>query len=227
MSAGGTVTHRLVPELVFVLLEGWSSMSGFRVRDGVLVEEIDGVVLVLEPVTSTMVELVGDQVGAFRLAESGAASDGVPEHLVAPMAALVSHGLVEGEGWDRRRVLLAGGAAAAAAIVVLALPSAAAAQSAPGGGGGGGGGPVGATVPGLPSIVGIGQNNDRSYVLDFIVDDDGGSPVTSSTVYVNGVYRATGSSSSITFFCAKGDSFRYSVSNAIGEGPLTRTYPAP
>lgn len=110
-------------------------MSAFNVRVGLQIEEVDATLLVLDPASTTVFELTGEQAEAFRLAQAGV--DAAPDHLTAAMAGLVELGLVTAPGWDRRMVLLAGGAVAAAAVVAVALPSAATAQSAPGGGGGG------------------------------------------------------------------------------------------
>ncbi len=107
-------------------------MSGFRVVADVRVEEVEGAVLVFHPAAPEVYELVGAEAEVMRLVRSGGTE--VPAHLTRAMAALVHLGLVEADGWDRRRVLLAGGALAAAGVATIALPSVAAAASSPGGG---------------------------------------------------------------------------------------------
>ncbi len=203
-------------------------MHAFTVRDGLHVEEVGDTVLVLDPVSLEVLELRGDQAEAFRLARAGA--DLVPDRLATPMAGLVTLGLVSAPGWNRRRVLLAGGAVAAAAVVAIALPGPAAAQSTPGGGGPGPTtAPPGPTVPAAPTITSIRRNFGTNRIAEFVVASDGGSPVTTIYVYVNGVrsFGTGGPASSVSFPARAGAAIQLSLVNAIGESPLSAPFSVP
>ena len=214
-------------------------MSPFTVRPDLHVEEVDGALLVLDPTASKVFELSGAQAEAFRLAADGARH--LPAGSTAAMAGLVELGLVTARGWDRRRVLLAGGAAAAAAVVAVALPSPAAAQSAPGNGGPGGGGPMPSTtttttttaplpltVPAAPTITSVRYVFPYGFSLSFVNGADGGTPVTRSTVYINGVAQPeTGGPSSAIAYADPGDQLQVTVTNAIGESPRSPVVVAP
>ncbi|QXC62741.1 hypothetical protein KSP35_08105 [Aquihabitans sp. G128] len=193
-------------------------VRGFRVRDGLHAEAVEGALLVLDPRSSKVFELTGDQAEAFRLAEAG--SSEVPAELTTAMAALVELGLVKGNGWDRRRVLLAGGAAAAATVAVLALPSAAAAQSAPGGGG-----TSGPTVPDAPTITSIEQRatlpRGTRFRVTYSTDNDGGSPVFASTIWADGTPVAHGDPTIGVFITTPGASIQVSLINSVGDSPLS------
>jgi len=194
-------------------------VPAFNVRAGLHVEEVEGALLVLDPTSSTVLELTGDQAAAFRLAQAG--TDLVPDHLTTDMAGLVELGLVTAAGWNRRRVLLAGGAAAAAAMVAVALPSPVAAQSAPGGGGGG---PVGLTVPAAPTVTDyeyrLSDGGEDYFYVFASSNGDGGSPIFLFNVYrVRGASPIGTANSRLTVALVPGEQIQVTAVNALGEGP--------
>ncbi len=195
-------------------------MERVQLRRGLVVEEVDGALLVLDPSRSEVLELTGAQADAFGLAEAGTATDAVPEHLVAAMAGLVELGLVEAPGWSRRRVLLAGGAAAAATVLVLALPSPVAAQSTPGGGPGGGG-PVLPTSADAPTLVGLTPNGRGAYLATFRLGNDNGFPDDLVTIFKNGIPHSTAFETDDTadVIGVSGDAITARVSGEDGENP--------
>ena len=202
-------------------------MTGFNVRVGLHIEEVDGTVLVLDPSSSTVLELTGDQAEAFRLAESGATE--VPARLTTAMAALVELDLVTAPGWDRRRVLLAGGVAAAAAVVAIALPTPVAAQS------GGGGGPVTPTAPDAPTITSVTRPDPGSISVAFTPGNANGFIVIGYYLRTGGVINGAGPSSPLSGpNVPPGTSIqvqvRYIVPPNFGtivDGPTSAAVPAP
>jgi hypothetical protein len=103
---------------------------GFRTRERLESEVVDGGWLVLDPDQGRVLHLRGSEAEAFTLARTGTRD--VPDHLTTSMAGLVELGLVETDAWSRRQVLRFGGAVAAAGIAAVALPSVSAAGSPPG-----------------------------------------------------------------------------------------------
>lgn len=151
-------------------------MPKFRVRPGLQVQDLDGVLLVLEPSTAVVRELRDEQAEAFLLARAGV--DVAPDRLREALAGLIVLGLVEAPGWSRRHVLALGGAAAAATVAVLALPTASAAASSASGGGGAGSGGAATTTstssttttqPALqPLVVSNARGTARSAVVGYL-----------------------------------------------------------
>ncbi len=194
-------------------------MARFCVRTDLHVEEVGDRVLVLDSRTLEVLELGGAEREAFDLVRRGA---DVPVRLEVGLAALVELGLVEAEGWDRRRVLLVGGAAAAAAVVAVALPTPAAAQSAPGGGGPGSGGPGGPTVPEQPKLFSAEYipGNGFEFRLTFADGFDGGSPITAHRVYVDNVAQPDiPGGQQVIAYTFYSTNVQVAAVNAIGVGP--------
>lgn len=138
-------------------------------------ELIDGELLVLNGGGGELYRLVGPAAEAMQAARAGVDPEGLAEHLVAPMAALVDAGLVCEYQFDRRRVMQAGSAAALTGVFVLALPDRAAAAS------------VVPSAPPPPTLlwVTVWPGTDSFTRLTFIPNpDNGGSPILNYQVNI-------------------------------------------
>lgn len=109
--------------------EGWGEHMRFKVRRGLRIEQIDGDVVVLDSVNAGLHRLSGDAARAVLLAD---ADDAIPADLRTAAGELVDLGILESDGWSRRKMLIRGGAGiavAGAGVVSMSLPAAAAAGS--------------------------------------------------------------------------------------------------
>lgn len=162
--------------------------------EGLQVEDLDGVILLLDSTSRAVIQLEGYQATLVRHVIDGTEPS---EAARATADVLVEAGILvhtstqaqngtetdpesdsdSEDGAVRRRKFLAGaaGAAVATGIGVFNLPSAAAAQSAPGGGGGGGGG---APQPPSPPAINGNTPGDGSVTIDITQPDNGGGAIT-------------------------------------------------
>lgn len=100
---------------------------GFEQTTGLHVEAVDDGFLVLVPGAEQILHLTGELAEAFDAARTGVDLD--LHRSGAALAALVDLGVVQTEGWTRRRAIQAGAVATTAAVAVIALPGVAAAVS--------------------------------------------------------------------------------------------------
>lgn len=103
-----------------------------KIRKGLRVESAGDDLVVLDGTEGEVHSLSGATAEALRLVEAGVARSDIPNHLESALASLIDGGIVEDNGWSRRKMLVAGGLGATVfggSFISMTLPAAADASS--------------------------------------------------------------------------------------------------